>query len=298
MTAKWEELQIFVAEQLIPILVELWGKYIDPLITKFGELSEEQKKQRIEWGLILAALGPVLIFLGMAAQGVGVLFMFVGKLVVVLKFAHNALWLFAAGLNLSIGVIFLWVAVIAAAIAIGYLIIKNWDKIRDKGQELIEKVRLWWKTWKEKFEAMDNIVGRIGLAFMDHIENKYIKPIMAVIRWVDKAITKLREFFGMEGGKSGELNYTPDLNYTPMQHGGIVPGDVGKPVPILAHGGERILPRGSNIDAPFGGGGGGVTINMTGPIVMDSEERTAQLADKILRILGRQNELSRFGVGF
>ncbi len=36
-----------------------------------------------------------------------------------------------------------------------------------------------------------------------------------------------------------------------------VPGPVGTPVPIIAHGGERIVPAGGNV--PAGGGGGGVT---------------------------------------
>ena len=39
-----------------------------------------------------------------------------------------------------------------------------------------------------------------------------------------------------------------------------VPGPVGTPVPILAHGGERIVPAGGNV--PAGGGGGGNTFNI------------------------------------
>ena len=39
--------------------------------------------------------------------------------------------------------------------------------------------------------------------------------------------------------------------------GGVVPGPIGSPQPIMAHGGERIVPAGGP-----SGGGGGVTINI------------------------------------
>lgn len=76
-------------------------------------------------------------------------------------------------------------------------------------------------------------------------------------------------------------------------HGGIVPGPIGAPVPIVAHGGERIIPR-TGVDEM--GGGGGVTINFYGGVSMDSEERVNELAERISDILGRQNELARYGV--
>ena len=85
-----------------------------------------------------------------------------------------------------------------------------------------------------------------------------------------------------------------------FQHGGIVPGAVGEPIPIIAHGGERIVPRGSNVESPFGdsGNSSGVTINISGGVILDSEDRVRQLADRISKILGRENELSRYGVGY
>lgn len=79
-------------------------------------------------------------------------------------------------------------------------------------------------------------------------------------------------------------------------HGGIVPGPIGAPVPIIAHGGERITPR-SGVESG-GGMAGGVTINMYGNMSLDSEQRVEELANKIINILGRQNELARYGVGF
>lgn len=77
------------------------------------------------------------------------------------------------------------------------------------------------------------------------------------------------------------------------QHGGIVEGPLGAPVPIIAHGGERVIPR-TGVDVNHGSGG--FTVNFYGNVTMDSEDRVKQLADRVIKILGRQNELARYGV--
>ena len=106
-------------------------------------------------------------------------------------------------------------------------------------------------------------------------------------------ISKVKEVATIKTSK-GDISFLSGI--IGRQHGGIVPGPVGQPMPIIAHGGERITPRGSNIQAPFAGGGGGVTINMNGQIVMDTPERVKELAEAVIRILGRQNELARYGL--
>jgi hypothetical protein len=90
----------------------------------------------------------------------------------------------------------------------------------------------------------------------------------------------------MSGTEVGDLGFA---------HGGIVPGPVGQPVLATVHGGERIVPR-SGVDG--GGGGGGATINFYGDLTVDSDERVQQLADQIIKIMGRQNELARYGAGY
>ena len=82
------------------------------------------------------------------------------------------------------------------------------------------------------------------------------------------------------------------------QHGGIVPGPIGQPMPAIVHGGERITPRGGVDEAAKTTGSGGITINITGSVTMDSEERVQELARLIMRMLSRESELSRYGVGY
>jgi hypothetical protein len=97
---------------------------------------------------------------------------------------------------------------------------------------------------------------------------------------------------GAIGGPLGSL-----IGYlATRQHGGMVPGAPGQAVPIMAHGGERVVPRaGVDVNAPRGSGG--VTINMTGPVSMRDDRDIQILADNIIRIIGRRNELERLGVG-
>lgn len=108
-----------------------------------------------------------------------------------------------------------------------------------------------------------------------------------------KGIKDAAKAFGAAGSKIMSAAGFGDLKF---QHGGIVPGALGQPVPIIAHGGERITPisgAGSN-----GLGGGSASINFYGNMTVDSPERVNELAIEIGKILGRQNELARYGAGY
>ena len=112
------------------------------------------------------------------------------------------------------------------------------------------------------------------------------------------AISKLGEWIKKQLEVPEAYQGSRHQNFTPShQHGGIVDGPIGAPVPIIAHGGERVVPR-SGVDVNGGVGGGAVNINFNGNVSIDSEDRVRQLADQVGRILGRQNELSRYGAGY
>jgi hypothetical protein len=118
--------------------------------------------------------------------------------------------------------------------------------------------------------------------------NPIIDGFKTLVDWIGKGIDALAK--GAKAGVTGQP-YNP-----PYQHGGIVQGPIGSPQPILAHAGERVVSR-TGVDVN-GFSGGGLSITFTGPVNMDSEARVQQLADKIGRMLGRQNELARYGAGY
>lgn len=75
------------------------------------------------------------------------------------------------------------------------------------------------------------------------------------------------------------------------QHGGIIPGPVGAPIPILAHGGERVIPQsGVNNNA-----GGPVNINFYGGQNFNDQQQRNSIMNEIVRMIGRNNELSMLG---
>lgn len=79
-----------------------------------------------------------------------------------------------------------------------------------------------------------------------------------------------------------------------FEHGGLIPGAIGTPVPIIAHAGERVVPR-SGVDVNGGGNAGNVAINFYGGVTVDSDERVKEIAKQIVSMLGRQNELAQLG---
>jgi len=65
-----------IAEELGQRLMPYVTKFVDylkTLISKFDGLTESQKDNIVKWGLILAAVGPVLIIIGKLAIGIGAL---------------------------------------------------------------------------------------------------------------------------------------------------------------------------------------------------------------------------------
>ena len=131
---------------LMTSLGELMATYLTPLIEKiqgivdaFNALDDEEKDRIIKIAGIVAAIGPVLII--------------VGKVISVISGVMSAVSGLMAVLPLLAGPVGIVIAVIAAVIAIGVLLYKNWDTIKEKAQEL-------WNNIKEKFELIKLIVTK------------------------------------------------------------------------------------------------------------------------------------------
>lgn len=153
----------------------------------------------------------------------------------------------------------------------------NW--LSSLPQKLANLLNLVYKTWTDNLDKQWKLI----VGFKDKVVgafNAIVDAAMRAVRTIGAAFT--------EGFRHG----------AGFQHGGIVPGPVGEPVPIIAHGGERVVPR-TGVDVNRGGGGGTtININFNGTVMMDDESRTKELADRILKILGRQSELARYGTGY
>lgn len=124
--------------------------------------------------------------------------------------AINVLKVAFAGLNLvTVG----WMLIIAAVIAIIYLLIKNW-----------KTVVTWIGTLKEKFMSCGGPIG----AFRDGILG-IVGAFKAAVTWVKNTIDKVKEFLGMDTNKT--------INVKTIQTGANTVGDIaGKAVPKHATG--------------------------------------------------------------
>lgn len=135
---RWDELKIKIGEEVIPVVL----KFVDignKIIAWFGGLDPHLRQQIVMWGMIAAGVmlvvGPLLILTGA--------FLFIASTV-------------AAAIGVGLGgiiVIFgLVAAAIAVVIAIGYVLIKHWDNIK-------EEAKVIWHTIQE---AVTGVLGGIG----------------------------------------------------------------------------------------------------------------------------------------
>lgn len=160
--------------------------------------------------------------------------------------------------------------------------------------DMVMAILEWFTTLKDK--AIEAITGLVS-GVTDKIAN------MAKDAWnwgknlVTNYINGIKENIKMLGSAGMQVAEKMGLMDLFREHGGIIPGPVGAPMPVVAHGGERVIPR-SGSDTNGNNSSGGVTVNFYGSVQLDSPERVQELADKISRILGRQNELARYGAGY
>lgn len=136
---------------ITPLLEKVSGK-LQALSDWWNGMSPETQKMILIIGGILAAIGPLLMIIGSLAGALGSII----ALAPVLGSAFSAL----------LGPIGLVIAAIAAAIAIGVALYKNWDKIKETA-------------------------GRVWGA----IKNAITKPIAAAAEFIKKVIDKIKSFF-------------------------------------------------------------------------------------------------------
>lgn len=120
------------AQYLTPVIEKVQGA-----IDKFMALDDETKEHIIKIAGIVAAVGPVLLIIGKVVSGIGSIISIASGLIAAITAISAPV----------LGVI----AVITAVIAIGVLLYKNWDTIKEKATEL-------WQNLKEKFEIIKMVI--------------------------------------------------------------------------------------------------------------------------------------------
>jgi len=192
---------------LEPILTPIIEK-ITELVNKFNELSPTMQNVALVIAGLAAAIGPLLIALGMMASGLGAI---VGILPV--------LGVAFAALTGPVGLV---IAAVAAVIAIGVALYKNWDEIKAFGSRLWEDLKTGWTegmesikvAWADFGQNIKDTWSNMWGSVMDKynsIKADIIGLTTNMITWVEGKFTSFKGFFldiwaAITGGVKGYIN--------------------------------------------------------------------------------------------
>lgn len=143
-----------IMESAMPVIVQVLQK-VQEIINYFMSMDEETKRIILIIGAVIAAIGPALMIIGSIISGIGSLISVIGMLF--------------SPLGLVVGAI-------AAVIAIGVALYKNWDVIKEKAGSLLSSI-------KDKF---------------NQIKSAITEKINGARDAVKSAIEKIKSFFKFE----------------------------------------------------------------------------------------------------
>lgn len=129
-----------IGEVLLPVITPLLASLRD-LIKRFGEMSPEMQKTIVIVAGLAAAIGPLLLILGGMSSGVSAIIGVVTKLIPVISGAIGAVGGLSGAIAFITGPIGIAIAAIAAIIAIGVLLYKNWDENKKKLSEIWDGIK-------------------------------------------------------------------------------------------------------------------------------------------------------------
>lgn len=155
-----------LVDDLLPIIrdsiVPMIGQFVEglsKLAEWFGNLSPGMQEMIIKAIAIVAAIGPILVVVGKVISAVGTIISLFAKIAPLMK-------LVGAAFTFLTGPIGLAIAAVAAIIAIGVALWKNWDKVKEFAGALRDKL-------VEIFTAIKDIVIGIVKAFIEYKLNQF-----------------------------------------------------------------------------------------------------------------------------
>ena len=229
---------------------------------KFDIMKNRVKESLTPIGNFANTIGPMVVMMPALATGIS-------AMASSQTIATAATWLQTAAmsaLNIAMGPIGLIILGIAAAIGVGILVWKNWDKIVAVFKEGLENIKPVFETVREFLTgALDDLKGkwdRIWNGMGDTVKlvwdgikgyiNLWIDALNFLIRGANQVNIKVPSWVPIVGGKGFNFNI-PEI--PSLASGGIVRS------PTLAMVGER----GPEAVIPLNKAGSGITINILGP---------------------------------
>ena len=131
-----------------PVLEQVSEK-IKELKARWDALSPQTQQAIVKAAMLAAAIGPVIMVVGTLVSSIGSIISVAGSMVAALG---SVVGFLGGPLTIAIG----------AAVAVGVLLYKNWDKIVEWAKKLKEQVGAAWDNLKTKISgAVDNIKNNV-----------------------------------------------------------------------------------------------------------------------------------------
>lgn len=168
-----------IGEILLPVITPLIAK-LKEIIERFGNMSPEMQRTIVIVAGIAAAIGPLIVLLGSLAWGLGAI---IGILPVL-----------GGGLAFLAGPVGIVIAIIAALIAIGVALYKNWDTIKAAATALYENIKARFNKIKDAIIIpITNSINTLKKINLFEIGKNIISGL---IDGVKAMITKVKETIG------------------------------------------------------------------------------------------------------
>lgn len=193
-----QDLATSIGTNLLPIITPIIQK-VTEWINKFNELSPETQKIITIVGLLVAAIGPVLIIVGKVATGIS-------SIISLVNLAGGAIGALSAGSLLPI------IAVIGAVVAAGVLLYKNWDKVKAVAKVVGDTIKNVWNGIKTSVSSVVDTVKSKVTGAWDTIKTKtqnawnsvrdaILKPFNWAKDKIESIIDTIKDFFPIKLGK-------------------------------------------------------------------------------------------------
>ena len=218
-----------LGEALAPVIQKVVAG-LQVLVNWFNSLSPTMQTVIATIGVIVAAIGPVLVIIGTIAISIGSIISLVGTL----GPALGALGGVFAALTGPVGIA---IAIIAALIAIGVLLYKNWDTIKAKATEVKNWVVAQWKALKAQVAAIFNGIKAKAIAIWNGIKSAVTTAANAVKNAV------VNTFNGLKARVSAIFNAVKTAITHPIQKAvGLVSAAISK-IKSIINGAHFKLPH-------------------------------------------------------
>lgn len=167
-----------ILETLTPALEALSG-IITSLKEAWDGLDPSTQQTIVTIGLVAAAIGPVLVIIGTVISAIGSIVGAIGSVIGVIS---SVVAVLGGPLTLAI----------AAAIAIGLLVIKNWDTIKAKAQELAGKIKEKFAEIKQAIVDKFNEAKQKALEIWEGIKSSVSEKVEALKEKVSTTIENIK----------------------------------------------------------------------------------------------------------